>query len=66
MQVRASQFRDGGVPCGCGRSPNGLCIGWHGLTESDYRAKLNEWEIEQYKKQAQELWGDSCTNGRSE
>jgi hypothetical protein len=66
MQVRASQFREGGVPCGCSRSPTGLCMGWHGLTESDYRAKLNEWEIEQYKKQAQEIWGDSCTNGRSE
>ena len=66
MQVRASQFQEGGVPCGCGRSPNGLCIGWHGLTESEYHAKLSEWELEQYKTQAQDIWGDSCTSGRSE
>lgn len=66
MQVRASQFQDGGVPCGCGRSPIGKCIGWHGLTETEYRAKLSEWEFEQYKKQAQETWGDSCTTGQGE
>lgn len=52
--------------CGCGRSPTGDCIGWHGLTEDQYQAKLREWDVEQYKKQAQELWGDSCTSGRSE
>ena len=26
--------------CGCGRSPNGKCIGWHGLSEEDYQRKL--------------------------
>ena len=66
MQVRADQIQEGGVSCGCGRSPTGKCCGWHGLTEEVYRAKLNEWELEQYKKQAQELWGDSCTTGRGE
>ena len=23
--------------CGCGRSPTGDCIGWHGLTEDQYK-----------------------------
>jgi hypothetical protein len=63
MQVKA----EGKIgTCGCGRSPTGDCIGWHGLSEDQYQAKLREWDIEQYKKQAQELWNDSCTSGRSE
>jgi hypothetical protein len=31
--------------CGCGRSPTGKCIGWHGLTNEQYEEKkklLNE------------------------
>ena len=34
--------RKGG--CGCGRSPTGLCIGWHSLTEEQYKEKKVEWE----------------------
>ena len=30
--------------CGCGRSPTGLCIGWHNLSETDYKAKLAIYE----------------------
>jgi len=30
--------------CPCGRSPIGRCIGWHGLTESEYQVKLAEWK----------------------
>lgn len=52
--------------CGCGRSPTGNCIGWHSLTEEDYKVKLSNYELEQYKNQAQELWSDSCTTGRAE
>lgn len=26
--------------CGCGRSPTGDCIGWHSLTEDEYKVKL--------------------------
>lgn len=60
--------------CGCGRSPTGKCIGWHGLTEEMYQHQKMLWmeeefkkdqEIEEYQKQAQELWNDSCTSGRS-
>ena len=28
--------------CGCGRSPTGRCMGWHGLEEDEYLQKLNE------------------------
>jgi hypothetical protein len=52
--------------CGCGRSPTGDCIGWHGLAEEVFREKLAQWELEDYKRRAQELWNDSCTSGRSE
>lgn len=65
MQVRANPEGKIGT-CGCGRSPTGDCIGWHGLTEDAYKEALNKWEIDQYKKQAQELWSDSCTSGRGE
>lgn len=33
--------------CGCGRSPTGKCVGWHGLTESEYRKKLDEYNKKQ-------------------
>jgi hypothetical protein len=26
--------------CGCGRSPTGMCQGWHGLSKEEYEAKL--------------------------
>ena len=29
--------------CGCGRSPTGNCMGWHSLTEAEYKEKLVEW-----------------------
>lgn len=35
--------------CGCGRSPTGKCIGWHGLEEGEYRQKLAEWEAQQLR-----------------
>ena len=36
--------------CGCGRSPTGQCIGWHGLTEEDYQKKLEEYESNKDKR----------------
>ena len=30
----------GAKKCGCGRSPSGKCIGWHGLSEDEYQKKL--------------------------
>jgi len=37
------------VACGCGRSPTGKCIGWHGLSEEEYQIKLKEYEGEEKK-----------------
>lgn len=60
--------------CGCGRSPTGNCIGWHSLTEEMFQHQKMLWleeqirkdqELEDYKKQAKELWSDSCTSERS-
>jgi hypothetical protein len=28
--------------CGCGRSPTGMCKGWHGLSKEEYEKKLLE------------------------
>jgi hypothetical protein len=33
--------------CGCGRSPTGKCIGWHGLTEDEYKQRLEEFNRKQ-------------------
>jgi hypothetical protein len=38
-------LREDGPKCGCGRSPSGYCIGWHSLSESEYKDRL-----EQYKQ----------------
>jgi hypothetical protein len=36
--------------CGCGRSPTGKCIGWHGLTEETFREKLAEYQAKQLQE----------------
>jgi hypothetical protein len=41
MSPSVEQMKKG--TCGCGRSPTGNCIGWHGLTEDAFRAKLQEY-----------------------
>jgi len=66
MQVRVKEDSKEFGKCGCGRSPTGKCIGWHGLEEGEFREKLAQWELEDYQRRAQELWNDSCTSGRSE
>ena len=35
------------MDCGCGRSPNGKCLGWHDLSEEEYLEKLKEYEASQ-------------------
>ena len=73
MQIRVKEDAKEFGKCGCGRSPTGKCIGWHGLTEEGFRHAQMLWmeeelrkdtELEEYKKQAQELWNDSCTAPR--
>ena len=46
MQVRANPEGKIGT-CGCGRSPTGDCIGWHGLTEEAFKQKLEEYQSKQ-------------------
>jgi hypothetical protein len=68
MQVRKTEDGKVFALCGCGRSPTGDCIGWHSLTEEVYQAKRAEYELDEYRKQAESLWfeGGSCTGGKSE
>jgi hypothetical protein len=42
MQVRVREENEIGK-CGCGRSPTGKCIGWHGLTEEQYEIELENY-----------------------
>lgn len=44
MQVRVTENNEEFGNCGCGRSPTGKCIGWHGLTEEQFQASLAEYE----------------------
>ena len=46
------------MDCGCGRSPNGKCLGWHDLSEQEYLEKLKEFEKNQ-KGEGQFLQGIS-------
>jgi len=41
--------------CGCGRSPTGKCIGWHGLTNEQYDARIKEYEKKQLMESAPQL-----------
>ena len=53
MQVRVKENPEEFGKCGCGRSPTGKCIGWHGLTEEVFKDRL-----EQYQTGKQDLNGD--------
>ena len=66
MQVRVKENNEDFGKCGCGRSPTGYCLGWHNLTEDQYKEKLKDWEFANYQKTAQELWNDSCTSARNQ
>jgi hypothetical protein len=75
MQVKVKENPEEFGKCGCGRSPTGKCIGWHGLTEEMYQHQKMLWledemrkdqELEDYIRQAQEIWSDSCTTPRKE
>jgi hypothetical protein len=50
MQVRVKENADDIGSCGCGRSPTGKCIGWHGLPEEEFRQRLAEYEDRQLKE----------------
>ena len=43
------------MSCGCGRSPTGNCIGWHKLSEDEYRQKLAIYENKQLEKALEDI-----------
>ena len=47
MQVRVKEDSNEIGKCGCGRSPNGKCIGWHGLSEEQYQIALEKYMTNQ-------------------
>jgi hypothetical protein len=44
MQVRVKENESEIGKCGCGRSPTGKCIGWHGLTEDAFKEALEKYQ----------------------
>lgn len=44
MQTRVKAVKEEFGQCGCGRSPTGKCIGWHGLSEEKFREELAIYE----------------------
>jgi len=49
--------------CGCGRSPTGVCCGWHGLSEEQYQLKLLEYNQQNSVQQrGLYLWLDNLDN----
>ena len=49
MQIRVNEDSKEFGKCGCGRSPTGKCIGWHGLTEEMYAHQKMLWMEEEMK-----------------
>jgi hypothetical protein len=47
MQVRVPEEGKKLGTCGCGRSPTGDCIGWHGLSEDAYQQALEKYQTNQ-------------------
>jgi len=38
--------------CKCGRSPNGICNGWHRLSHPQFLKKLREHDIKRLKEES--------------
>jgi hypothetical protein len=47
MQVRVKENADQVGKCGCGRSPTGYCIGWHGLNEQQLKEAQEKYQAQQ-------------------
>ena len=43
MQVRVKEDASEIGRCGCGRSPTGKCIGWHGFNEQELAEALEQY-----------------------
>jgi hypothetical protein len=44
------ELLDMSTKCTCGRSPTGLCEGWHGLTTEEYMVKMKEYKEQRAKE----------------
>jgi hypothetical protein len=55
MQIRVKEDPKEFGKCGCGRSPNGKCIGWHGLTEEQFRERLEKYQTGQQDLSGKDL-----------
>ena len=53
MQVRVKDNIEDIGKCGCGRSPTGKCVGWHGLTEEAFRHAQMIWMENELRKDAE-------------
>jgi Fe-S cluster assembly ATPase SufC len=54
MQVRVKEDPAQFGKCGCGRSPTGKCIGWHGLTQEQFQRAQANWLEEELRKDAEQ------------
>jgi hypothetical protein len=55
MQVRVKENPEEFGNCGCGRSPTGKCIGWHGLTEDEFQDALEKYMTNQFDSEGKEV-----------
>jgi len=55
MQVRVKEDANEIGKCGCGRSPTGKCIGWHGLTEEAFKERLEKYQTGQQDLSGKDL-----------
>lgn len=52
MTPRVEDMKKG--TCGCGRSPTGDCIGWHGLSEDQFQAELAKYREKIFEEKPRE------------
>jgi hypothetical protein len=50
MQIRVQENPDDFGACGCGRSPNGKCCGWHALSLEEYEDALVKYETQLFSE----------------
>jgi len=55
MQIRVKEDLKEFGKCGCGRSPTGKCIGWHGLTEEQFQERLEKYQTGQQDLSGKDL-----------
>jgi hypothetical protein len=55
MQVRVQEDDSKVGQCGCGRSPTGKCIGWHGLSEQQFQERKELYETEKVDLRGKEI-----------